>query len=327
MDMELGSTPRTKGNGDRPGSDADSHESASLLLACHLAVMAEDKSVYETRREALLARITNRQDPVEAIRSAITALATRLPSPRFESRSDLVTALFGCIEDEEAVVSILMSLGGRPELVLPLLHRWVHHGNPFPVLSRVLEATSALDLRRAIEERLADAARQRPDALRSWARERRERFFRPEIFEVLFELAPEALDVTLKEILVDGPEADRKRLLTRLLADGTTKSLRVLALGLTWGEDPRHADVVRALGRFRHPLAVAVLREVVHRANVSGAGLEEARAAMEVLAGFDMEEAIAFLREVSGHRRRGMHVFRREIREIAADLLSSVAAV
>jgi hypothetical protein len=71
---------------------------------------------------------------------------------------------------------------------------------------------------------------------------------------------------------------------------------------------------------------VAVLREVVHRANVAGNGLEEAKAALEVLAGFDMDEAVAFLREVVGHRRRGMHVFRREIREIATDLLAAAAA-
>jgi hypothetical protein len=197
--------------------------------------------------------------------------------------------------------------------------------SPFAVLARLLTAALPADLRNFLEDQIVDAARTRPEAFAKWAVNSRGLFLRREVFEVLLARAADHLSGAVRALLQDGVEEERSWLMERLVREGTAAALRMLALGLGWGNQPRNPALLSAIGRFRDPLAVALLVEAIHRNNVAGGRGEEAAAAVEALGGMGTESASVELRRIARGRVCGLPLYRASLRRLARRVLSRPA--
>ena len=103
---------------------------------------------------------------------------------------------------------------------------------------------------------------------------------------------------------------------------GTETALRLLVLGMVYGDDPADQELIRAFGDFRSPLATAVLREVVHRANMKGQRYAEATTALKALKRIGTDEADSFLYDIAGERVAFLPVYRKELRKLAIEVLT-----
>jgi hypothetical protein len=126
----------------------------------------------------------------------------------------------------------------------------------------------------------------------------------------------------VKEYLAVIGSKERDRLIELLVAEGTEKALRLLVMGVRYAGEVRDPRIILAFGKFKHTLAVGVLREVIHRCNTERYDAEEASSAMRALAETGIDDAMNFLEEVSNSRRfLIMPIFRRSLRDMAQDAL------
>jgi hypothetical protein len=213
---------------------------------------------------------------------------------------------------------------GQPDVARPILSRLVMRHDPFPLLVRLLHAERLAPFRRVLTDKLLQAARVKQEALILWARRNRDVFFRPEVFEPLFQRAPELLGAICKEILTEGPAAERGALINRLKDEKNETALRLLVLGVPPSDETCDELLLRALSGFRHPLALAALREIVHRSNTRDVRVGEALSAMRALAVTRMEEGHAFLWEVVQKRSCFLPLYRKPLRQFATQLLSGM---
>jgi len=108
-------------------------------------------------------------------------------------------------------------------------------------------------------------------------------------------------------------------LIRRLRRAGTDTALRLLVIGMPYGDNATDPELVLALGRFGSPLACAALREVVHRSNTCEFREPEARAALQALRDMRDTEGTEFLEEIAeGRTGLVMHRYVRKLRKIAA---------
>lgn len=171
-----------------------------------------------------------------------------------------------------------------------------------------------------------ELAREKKQTLARWARQNREQFFKPEIFAPLFTQGTAVVGPICKEILTKGPAADRQELVRRLAETGSETALRLLVLGLAYGEEGIDQDLVRALGRFRSPLAAGVLADIVHRANVRKRGIAEASTAIKALQQMGTIESSAFLQTVATARSAFLPLYRKDLRRMAENAIQEVPA-
>jgi hypothetical protein len=256
-----------------------------------------------------------------AIADILRFLAVDMPPLRFDGRGKLLTSVFDHIHDEEAIVLFLGTMSERANVIRPLLNRFVVRQNPFALLVRLLNEDRLHSFHRLLTDRLLEAARAKPEALRLWAREHRGAFFSAAVFTPLFARGTEIIGAICKEILSEGPEGDRNRLIELLRQDGSETALRLLVLGMTYGREPCAADLLEALSHFQHPLAVATLREVVHRSNTGPLRLDEAQVALSGIERTRTEEGALFLREVVEKRSGFLPMYRKPLRRLAARIL------
>lgn len=301
-----------------PASDDES----PLQMAARGVCTAADRSTYEARLTTLLAEMRNKRYSTESLTRLLRAVTLDLAPPRFESRAALLSTLMAGLQDEEPVARFLLSMVNRPEMVRPLLARHHQRANPFPLLARLLAANLPFDFRNFLEDQLTDAARQKSGTLAQWAVNSRGLFLRREVFEVLLRRAPDTLGAAGRAILQEGIEEERAWLLERLVKEGTGVALRLLALGLSWGSQPRSVPLIRAIGKFQDPIAVGLLAEAVHRVNLAGGEPEEAEAALESLARMKCEESRRHLRAIARSRVLGLPVYRRSLRRMAGRALA-----
>jgi hypothetical protein len=172
-----------------------------------------------------------------------------------------------------------------------------------------------------LTDQLLTAARTKREAFVIWARKHRDLLFAPEIFEPLFSKGTEFLGPVCKEILSEGPARDRTFLINILEEAGSETALRLLVLGMPGSEEPCDPLILHALASFRHPLALSVLREVIHRNNTRGMDLEETATALGALSRMELPESASFLGEVAGSRRMMLPLYRTPLRRLAKDAL------
>jgi len=299
----------------------DATENA-LMILCQLLVSSRDMAQYRERRSVFVQAFVDRRYRSASVARLLRFLAVELPSLAFESRDSLIHEVFENTADEEALVLFLVSMTDRPDVARPILDLFVARADPFPLLVRLLGAPLLDPFRHVLTEKLLDAARAKPAALRLWARENRRAFFRLEVFEPLFHRSPESIGAICKEILAEGPAQDRNHLIERLRHDGTETALRILLMGMSYGDGGTDLDLLRALSAFPHPLAIAALREAVHRCNIGSARTTVAAAAMEALSALGTEESRAFLREIIRNRKLLLRIFRKPLRLLAARVLA-----
>jgi len=292
-----------------------------LAVLAELMIHAPDADRYATRRAAFLRMCREETPPSAVVARILRYFAVDVPSLPYDSRDSLVHAILDHTADEEALVLFLLALTDQPDSVRPILDRIVSRQNPFPTLTRLLTAPWLESFRHILAAKLLDAARTRQGALRLWVRAEPDAFFRPEIFDTLFSQGTKLVGGICKEIIAEGPEEARGRLIERLRRDGSETALRLLILGLPFGSRPCEPELLAALGTFQHPLAAAALREVVHHCNVDGARMEEAERALQALHAMGTADSRAFLREIATQRYALLSVYRRPLRLDAARML------
>ncbi len=306
----------------RNGIECHDASENALMILCQLLVSSRDMAQYRERRSVFIQAFVDRRYRSASVARLLRFLAAELPSLEFESRDSLVHDVFENTADEEALVLFLVSMTDRPDVARPILDLFVARADPFPLLVRLLGAPLLDPFRHVLTEKLLEAARAKPAALRLWARENRRAFFRLEVFEPLFHRSPESIGAICKEILAEGPAQDRNHLIERLRHDGTETALRILLMGMSYGDGGHDLDLLRALSAFPHPLAVAALREAVHRCNIGCARTTVAAAAMEALSALGTDESRAFLREIIRNRKLLLRIFRKPLRLLAARVLA-----
>ncbi|MHC4939029.1 MAG: hypothetical protein ACYTHK_08675 [Planctomycetota bacterium] len=295
-------------------------ESALAVLA-ELMIGAGSAETYRVRREAFL-RLCREETPSSAVVARILRyFAVDAPALPFDSRDTLVHAILDHTADEEALVLFLLAMTDQPDSVRPILDRIVTRQNPFPTLTRLLTAPWLESFRHILAAKLLDAARTRQGALRLWVREDPDAFFKPEVFDTLFSQGTKLVGGICKEIIAEGPPEARARLIDRLRRDGSETALRLLILGLPYGQRTCEPELLAALASFQNPLAAAALREVIHRSNVSGERMDEAALALKALQAMNTKEASGFLQEIANRRYALLRVYRRPLRTGAARML------
>jgi len=305
--------------------DHNDHDN-SLLIMCELMMSADDRNQYKTRRAGFLASFRDRRYGRESVARILQYIAVDLPPVPFENRDNLVQAVFDSTADEDALVDFLCSMTSQPDAMRPILNRFAARHNPFPLLVRLMQEESLRAFQHVLTDKFLEAARLKPEAMTLWARKNRDMFFRPEVFEPLFSRGTELLGAICKEILATGSDKDQALLIKRLKDDGSETALRLLVLGMPYDYD--HAcdpQLLMAISKFRNPLAVSALREIVHRSNTMTVQPEEAGAALQALYSMGSEDGRAFLWEVLQSRRCLFPIYRRELRTLAAQVLEGRA--
>jgi hypothetical protein len=297
----------------------DFHEN-SLLILCDLLVSAGTKETYAERRAMFLAAVTDNRYSSASIARILGYISSELPPLPFEDRDSLVQGVFDNTADVEAITLFLVGMTDKPDVFRPILTRLAKQSDPFPLLVGLLCAPHLEPFRHILRDKLLDAARANQGALRLWARLNRKAFFRKEIFDALMSQGTDLIGPICKEVIAEGPAQDRNHLIERLRQEGTETALRLLVLGMTQGDecDP---ELVHALSGFRHPLAVAALREIVHRCNTKAIPASAAEAALQSLHRLGTEESWRFLWEVVQSRCLFLPVYRRDLRVLAARTL------
>jgi hypothetical protein len=303
-----------------------SAEENALLILCELLVTANTPEEFHERRHMFLSTIAEARYSSTSVARVLRHITLEMPPVAHESRDMLIQAVFDNTRDEEAVLLLLASMTDRPEVARPILKRLSSRGNPFQVLVRVLATPLLRAFRHMATDRLIELAREKKQTLARWARQNRELFFRPEIFVPLFAQGTSVVGPICREILTKGSPADRVELVRRLVENGSEGALRLLVLGLAYGDDGLDQELVRALGRFRSPLAAGILSDIVHRANVRGRGVAEASTALKSLGQMATAESDSFLQEVASARCALLPLFRKDLRQMASAALKEASA-
>jgi hypothetical protein len=298
-------------------------QESRLLVLAELLLCARTPDEYATRR-ALYLKLAEDPRSFSAEKAKVLLHAIfELPEPRFESREELVCGLCDRIQDRKALSLALSAMGDSESAARVVVERLGTRPDALPLLAALLCDPALEELHATLSDAFLATARARREALARWASEERETFFRPEIFNLLFERAAPLLGPVCKQILTEGTRAERMRLVDRLAQDGSAKALRLLVLGVTYDEEPCDPELIRGLGAFRHPLAVAVLRELVQRSNTEGVRWHEAASALAALHETGTDEARQFLRAVVGHKSLLLPLYRHELRVLASRVLES----
>lgn len=303
-----------------------SAEETALLILCELLLTAESPEEFHERRHMFLSTIAEARYSSTSVARVLRHIAIDMPPVVHESREQLIQAVFDNTRDEEAVLLLLASMTDRPELARPIVKRLSARANPFQMLVRILTTPLLRPFRHLATERLIEVAREKKQTLARWARQNRELFFRSEIFAPLFAQGAAIVGPICKEILTKGSPADRQELVRRLAEAGSESALRLLLLGLAYGEEGLDQELVRALGRFKSPLAAGILADIVYRANVLKRGIAEASTAMKALQQMGSAESGAFLQKVAHARSAFLPLFRKDLRRMAASALQETTA-
>jgi HEAT repeat protein len=123
------------------------------------------------------------------------------------------------------------------------------------------------------------------------------------VVRILIESSPGLLASVCERLFLERQAHDRKKLLHLLGTNGSEAALKLLAHAVRSCGPGVAPEALQALGRFPHPLALEVLREVVERNNRDDLDLEEVEAAIHSIHALGIKEAHAFLWEIVQSRR------------------------
>jgi HEAT repeat protein len=143
---------------------------------------------------------------------------------------------------------------------------------------------------------------------------------------ILLERSPGLLAPVCERLLLERQAHDRKKLLHLLGSNGSDAALRLLARAVRAAGPGVSTDALHALGRFPHPMALEVLREVVERNNRDDLDLEEVDAALHAIHDLGIKEAHSFLWEmVQSRRSLFSYAYVRPVRVLAEGVLQKGA--
>jgi hypothetical protein len=298
----------------------DAHENA-LLILCELMVNGETRREFEDRRRIFLEALGSGRFSAAAIARILRYIAVDMPATPFSNRDSLISDVFESTENQEALMLFLGSMTNHPEATRPIIDRLAMRPDPFDLLVKMMREPLLAAFHPIMASKILDAARHRPEALSRWARENRDAFFSPEVFEPLFARCTEFLGGICKEILSGRATEDRTALIGRLTERGTDSSLRMLILGLPYGDNECDEELLNALAAFQHPLALAALREVIYRNNGNECNREEVGRAIRAVRQMGTKDSDEFLWEIIQAKSALLPMYRREVRKEALAVL------
>ena len=296
-------------------------EENTLLVLGDLMVTATEEAQYQVRRSSFMEALRGDGFSAGSVATVRCHLARDLPAIEFEDRENLLDAVFEDAADGVALTQYLESMADRPDAVRRILRRIRESEDCFVVLAKVLCTPRLAAFHGVVGQSLVSAAKQRPETFCQWALADRRTFFRSEVFETFFQRCYTILGPICKTILTEGTDLERSRLIQRLTRDGSDNALRLLVLGVNYGREPENTDVINGLSEFKQPLAVAVLRSVIHCSNTKSVRREEVSAAIDSLHGIGTDEAWSVLWEIVQKRVLLLPLFRRELRKMAEEKL------
>jgi len=298
----------------------DAERTAAMVL-CDMVGRANDELEYRRRRDLLCEVVRDKRVDPRAMRIAQLHLAGDIEDWPQESPSALLLELAALGVDsqilETAFVRSTMTKAEARRVAEDLAGR----PDAFDHFSVLVKAPLPDNIKFPVEDVFVDIVRHRKMAFKQWALANPQRFLCKASFKLLIRKVDFVLGPIVKEYLAVGGSKDRDRLIELLVSEGTEKALRLLVMGVRYAGEVRDPRIILAFGKFKHALAVGVLREVIHRCNSERFDAEEASSAIRALAESGVDDAIDFLEQITRERRFLMPVYRRSLRDMAHDAL------
>ncbi len=300
-----------------------SSEDTALRILFRMLSEAPDEEQYKQRRRLLLQAV---RDPRFFTGELIHVIRGLLDKSDwgFERGAELAQSVIAYVNDAAAVTQLLASIPLLPETAKGVLQSLAAREDALPLLGRLLTSqlpsTVADDLPRVFVA-LCEAD---PRRFAQWALQDRATFLRPSVLRILMDSSSGLLAPVCERLLLERQVHDRKKLLHLLGSNGGEAALRLLARAVRACGPGVAPDALQALGRFPHPLALEVLREVVERNNRDDLDLEEVEAALHSIHALGIKEAHAFLWEIVQARRSLFsYAYVRPVRVTAESVLQS----
>jgi hypothetical protein len=302
--------------------EAHPSEENALLILCELMVSSLNRDEYYERRHMFLNAAGDDRYDNSTVGRILRHIVVSAPPITFETHGDLVQAIFDHTKNEEALLLFLASITDRADIARPIIKKLATCTDPFPLLVRLLTSVVLSPFRGVLSHLLVEAAHDKKLTLARWARRNRAQFFQGPVFEALFSEGTTLIGAICKEVLTEGSRDDRAALIRRLRRAGTDTALRLLVIGMPYGDTECDPELLLALGRFSSPLACAALREIVHRNNTAEFREREVRAALQALRDRRDTESTEFLEEVV-KKRSGLvlHKYIGKLRRLATAAL------
>jgi hypothetical protein len=244
----------------------------------------------------------------------------------FERGAELAQSVIAYVNDAAAVTQLLVSIPLVPEVAKGVLASLAARDDALPLLGRLLTAQLPSTIADDLPQVFLDLAEADPRRFAQWALQDRAALLRPSVLRTLIENAAPLLAPVCERLLLERQAHDRKKLLHLIGSNGGEAALRLLARAVRACGPGVAPEALQALGRFPHPLALEVLREVVERNNRDELDLEEVEAALHSIHALGIKEAHAFLWEIVQSRRSLFsYAYVRPVRVIAESVLQGGA--
>jgi hypothetical protein len=295
---------------------------AAAMAICDMVGRATDDLEYRRRRDLLCDVVRDKRLDPRAMRIAQLHLAGELPDWPHENPAALLLELGAIGADTQLLEGALSRSTLSKAEARQVAEQLASRPEAFDLFSVLVKSPLPDNIRIPVEDVFVDTVRHRKMAFKQWALENPQRFLCQSAFKLLMCKVDFVLGPIVKEYLAVIGSKERDRLLELLVAEGTEKALRLLVMGVRYAGEVRDPRIIHAFGKFKHTLAVGVLREVIQRCNTERYDAEEASSAMRALAETGIDDARNFLEEVSTSRRfLIMPIYRRSLRDMAQDAL------
>lgn len=290
---------------------------SALLGSLQLLIASQNTEIYGRRRGLVLAAGIRCRGDRAALEEALEVLRAHKPASGFERPTKLARELLlragnhemtrdflrsseSRLMQEEEILKILSSRDDAPAAIAYLLGERVHDS-----------------LRDGLAGTFAGLARERAREFEAWACAHPGEFIQPHVLGLLASRGFEMLCPLVERVLAGVPSADQRRLVAPIQRRGCSDALYLLALNLSYEQEATGGDLLAAFGFFHDPMAVSVLKEVVHRCNTGAGGSADAAAAILALGRCEIEDGTDFLREVAGSWSGVFPRFRQPLRSMA----------
>jgi len=321
MDAEIQGCIADDGTDMRERMRRHSSEDTALRILFRMLAEAPAEEQYRQRRQLLLQAV---RDPRFFTGELIHVIRRLLDKKDwgFERGSELAQSVIAYVNDAAAVTQLLASIPLVPEVAKGVLACLAGREDALPLLGRLLTAQLPTTIADDLPQVFVGLAEADPRRFTQWALQDRATLLRPSVLRILIEGASSILGPVCERLLLERQSHDRKKLLHLLGSNGSESALRLLARAVRACGPGIAPEALQALGRFPHPLALEVLREVVERNNRDDVDIEEVEAALHSIHALGIKEGHVFLWEIVQSRRSLFsYAYVRPVRIIAAGVL------
>ena len=297
-------------------------EESALRIIFRMLEGSTEEAQYRQRRRMLLQVVRDPRFFTGELVHVVHRLVEDGGTWGFERGEELAKSVIAYVTDAAAVSQLLNSIPLVPEVAQGVLSSLAEREDALPLLARLITTDLPEFVAADLPKTLIRVAEGNPHRFVQWALQDRNTVLRPTLVKLLLEACPTVLTPVCERLLLERPDRDRRRLLHLLCTNGSENALRLLAGAVRTCGRGVAVEALEALGRFPHPLALEVLREVVQRNNGDAFERTEAEAAVHSLYNLGISEARTFLWEIVQARRSLFsYAYLRPLRLIAENAL------